>query len=512
MLNNKKHLQIFFAILLILSLMFSSNSVYAVGSSECLSNSESKIVTTGASKSTTTMTKDTVYSGSLTIGSVDTYYFTPSYSGMFTVETFGSTDTYGVVSGISSSASDDDSGAGKNFAIGFYQQAGSTTTIKVQHYNLVSGTGSYTIQVRDQRAQIYTFDYGSGDISTLADSATPKSWLQSMGYAVGVHENKPASHVNATIASTFKRLNSEVFFFSGHGGKGGGSILFLTSAGTYDWMYDTSSYFTSMANTKVAVWAACNSALDPDGTGARVSIAQKSINMGAKSAIGWDRTTDVPASKKWTDQFFLELGNTMTVSAAAASAGSIFLWPWDGSYAGWQVFGDGNTVVSYSNVNPKSVASNNSTASNISTQAELDLFKQNSEYVSYELKGLGTRYYRTINGCLTNVYYDEYSDGTVKKSQENINKSDLLAVKAMDITKSEYMVQKDITAYGVSFDKLVKSEEHIVYMKDNGVIIPIKLIYSDYENSEGAVYQDVVCINLIDNSFINYEDICTINS
>lgn len=54
----------------------------------------------GLTRSTTrTITKDTIYSGTLTAGSTDTYYFTPSYSGMFTVETFGSTDTYGTVSG-----------------------------------------------------------------------------------------------------------------------------------------------------------------------------------------------------------------------------------------------------------------------------------------------------------------------------------------------------------------------------------------------------------------------------
>lgn len=46
-------------------------------------------------------------------------------------------------------------------------------------------------------------------------------------------------------------------------------------------------------------------------------------------------------------------------------------------------------------------------------------------------------------------------------------------------------------------------------MKLNGNVIPIKIIYSDYQSDEGYTYQDVVCINLLDNSYIDYADICT---
>lgn len=456
-------------------------------------------------RTTRTIVKDTVYSGTLTAGSTDTYYFTPSYSGMFTVETFGSTDTYGTVSGaIPSTVSNDDGGAGTNFAIGFIQDAGSTTTITVRHYNSTSGAGAYTIQVRDQRAQIYTFDYGSGDINTHNDATTPRSWLRAMGYSVGVHQNKPASHVNETIASTFKRLNSEVVFFSGHGSAG--HLTFMNSSGGYDRLYDNSSYFTSMANTKVAVWSACESAVDPDGTGVRKSIARKSIDMGAQSAIGWTEVTSVSAAKKWTDQFFIELGNTMTVEAAAASAGSVFLWPWDGSYDGWQVFGDGSTLVSYPNINPKgSLPSPTQTAS----ATLLQRLTNTEEFTQYELKGLGTRYYKTINGYLTNEFYDIHDDGTLITSSVEFSNADILNINSQMITENTASPAKSVTAYGVTFDKLVKVEEHIVYMKLNGSIVPIKIIYSDYQNNDELKYQDVTCINLLDNSRIDYVDICT---
>ena len=108
--------------------------------------------------------------------------------------------------------------------------------------------------MRDQRAQIFTFDYGSGDINTLNDSTKPASRLRTMGYAVGVHQNAPASFVDITIASTFKVLNSEVVFFSGHGDAG--HLTFIDSNGNRNRLYDTSTLFSSMSNTKVAVMSA----------------------------------------------------------------------------------------------------------------------------------------------------------------------------------------------------------------------------------------------------------------
>jgi len=483
------------ALFIALVVMFSTTTVYA----------ESGITT----RATRTITKDTVYSGTLTAGSTDTYYFTPSYSGMFTVETFGSTDTYGTVSGntgtIFPTASNDDGGEGTNFAIGFSQEAGSTTTITVRHYNSTSGTGSYTIQVRDQRAQIYTFDYGNGDINTLGDSETPSSWLRAMGYSVGVHENKPASHLNGTIATTFKRINSEVVFFAGHGNSG--TLVFMNSNGNKEYLYDTSSYFSSMSNTKVAVWASCYSAVDPDGTGSRRSIAQKSIDIGAQSAIGWTDTVGNSAAKKWTDQFFLELGNTMTVQAAAASAGSVFLWPWDGSYDGWEVFGDGTTLVSYPTVNPKSTTS--STQFQVADAILMQKLSNTEEYTPYALKGLGTRYYKTINGCLTNEFYDVYEDKRVVSPLTTFTDKDIAYINQLTLVADAYMPASEIRANGSTFNKLIKSEEHIVYLKLDGTVTPIKIIYSDYKNAEGLTYQDVVCINMLNQNYIDYADICT---
>lgn len=464
-----------------------------------------------ATKMVSNMSKDVIYSRTLTAGSSDTFYFTAPYSGNFTVETFGSTDTYGTVTGnnasVNSSASNDDAGQGRNFAIGFFQEAGKTTTITVRHRNNVSGTGSYKIQVRDQRAQIYTFDYGSDDISTVSDSDTPKSWLASMGYAVGVHQNKSVSYTNEMIAETFTRLNSEVMFFSGHGAAG--RVVFLKENGRKDYLHDTSDEFTVMSNTKVVVWAACESALDPDGNGQRVSIADRSVVLGAQSAIGWDCTTNVTASRKWTDQFFTCLGHTMTVEAAAASAGSVFLWPWDGSYAGWKVCGNGNIVVANSNVNYKKTSAKASQKTVWISSYELEAFLNNCEYEAYELKGLGTRYYKMIDGCLTNEFYNVYNDGKIEKTSVSITEEEIQQVqKEKEII---FSTEDAIRFAESSNDSVIKTEEHMVYMKNGEQLIPILLVYTDYESVDETKYQEVICINLLDNTRIDYADICTIN-
>lgn len=303
-----------------------------------------------------------------------------------------------------------------------------------------------------------------------------------------------------------------MIFFAGHGGSGGGSLIFMNNSGGYDWFYDYSTEFSSMSNTKVAVWAACYSGLDPDGpTGYRKSIAQKSIDQGAQSAIGWDQAIGNTAARKWTNKFFTELADSKTVSQAASAAGSVFLWPWDGSFSGWQVFGDGTTMVAYPAVNPKS-GNSSSTQPEFLDASENDFAEliNNYEYCAYELKDLGKRYYKTINGCLTNAFVDIYDDGTYKKSIEDITISEVANAETTGYTDNTYSPQRGISTNGVLFDRLVSSEEHIVYMKRDSRIDPIKLIYTEYASSDGITFQDVICVNLNTSELIDYDDICTI--
>ncbi|MBE6761750.1 MAG: hypothetical protein E7551_05635 [Ruminococcaceae bacterium] len=183
----------------------------------------------------------------------------------------------------------------------------------------------------------------------------------------------------------------------------------------------------------------------------------------------------------------------------------VILWPWDGKYNVWQIFENNSTVADHPDVNSKNSESS-STPTQMVDSALLEKLSDTKQYTPYELKGLGTRYYRTINGYLTNEFYDVYDSGVVKTSSVVFSDEDILNISKQKTITSTFTPP---TSFSTTFNKLIKSEEYTVYMKLNGNVIPIKIIYSDYQSDEGYTYQDVVCINLLDNSYIDYDDIST---
>lgn len=63
--------------------------------------------------------------------------------------------------------------------------------------------------------------------------------------------------------------------------------------------------------------------------------------------------------------------------------------------------------------------------------------------------------------------------------------------------KSSQLLSLGFRLRHISFNKLIKSEEYTVYMKIKGQMIPIKLIYADYESDSGIAYQEVICTNFL---------------
>ncbi|MDP4182114.1 MAG: LamG-like jellyroll fold domain-containing protein [Bacillota bacterium] len=100
-----------------------------------------------------TIACNTKISGSLEVaGDIDYFKFTTGSSGTYTVETYGSTDTYGYLYDSDANntlIAENDEGAseGNNFSISSSLLANHTYFVAVQHFDLVSGTGSYTLSV-----------------------------------------------------------------------------------------------------------------------------------------------------------------------------------------------------------------------------------------------------------------------------------------------------------------------------------------------------------------------------
>jgi len=74
--------------------------------------------------------------------------------------------------------------------------------------------------------------------------------------------------------------------------------------------------------------------------------------------------------------------------------------------------------------------------------------------------------------------------------------------------KYTYIPEKELKIGKINYNKLVESDSHNAYVKINDKVIPIKITYSTYKNDDGLVYENVVCINLNNGTYIDYSDIC----
>lgn len=439
-----------------------------------------------------------IYRSSLTdTNPTDTLYFrlpeNESYS--YVVETYGETDTFVQVKDGLNIYSDNDSGNNLNAAVGFYATKNATNQgiliITVTH--ATGGTGDYLIHIRRQRAQIYTFNYGDGDINTTGDATIPLHYLRTnCGYDVKSYQNCSASHLNEADDSNLARINSEVFFYSGHGHQNGIAVFPDSSA-----YADVS--FPNISNTKLAVWSACYSAVAEEG---RESLAQASVTNGARSAIGWTDSVLVSSATSFTDKLFESLGGSNTVLQAAQQASNTIIWPWDNIHD-YVIFGDSSVRINLPAINTKQVRENSQTNT-------LNPYERNIAFSKFDMPNGTVRYYKNIDGIITNEYYTFDNSGTeIYHSDIKISSDDISSVsKEISFDKYTYLPKKEVEIGKKIYNKLVESDSHNAYVKINGEVIPIKITYSTYKNDAGLAYQDVVCVNLNNGTYVDYSDIC----
>ncbi len=434
-----------------------------------------------------------VCESSLLPGKTDVFLWDVPADGWYVIETFGNTDTYGTVLLEGRVAHvDDDSGQGGNCLFRLACKAGQQIVVKIRHY-FAGGSGDYAIRVRTQKAQFYTFRYGGADIDTTQDAVLPAYHLLSLGYDVRSWTGRTKEHLLWENDWGETRLNSEIFFFSGHGSSKGGCVYFQGLQPFFG------HEIGDMSNTTVAVWAACHSA-DP-ATGC--SIAEQSVRKGAKAAIGWVGSLPAGSSRMYTDHFFSGLHQGKTVAEAARSAADRILWPWD-PVKQYRIFGDGSARLYSAET---SISKQNSFWAGSSHRggAWLDRLQYS---VCLPLAEGGTRYIKTIQGYYTNDYVDVLSDGSVRRSPEPITLEEA----------KEFVLPEDsatgrpsgpIWRDGVLFDKIIDCRKQIVILKRNRALHAVALIYADYFSSgSNSVYQDVRCIDLKTGVYLDYQDIC----
>ena len=418
---------------------------------------------------------------SLSSGQTKSYYITLAQQKYYIVETFGNYDTYLIIKDLSEGTLlDDDSGVGLNAAIGFI---GEYKTIKIStRFAYTSMSGTYQLQIREQQAVLYGFDYS---INTIPSLNSPNNYLENM-YKTYKFTDKDATHILSKDERDIRRLNSEIVFFSGLGYVNGTGIAFSSDSLLVN-------QISGMDNVKSAMCSASY-------TG--ISIANKSVNEGAQAAVGFNKSVSVASTKTFTDRFFQKLAEGGTIKQAASFGELGILWPFD-NVADYKIAGDKYLIISTPEI---SISSLPILTDNLLNEFNTKLAE--ASYTPYQITEEVIRYYKTVNGLLTNDFYDVHYD-----RDNNINHIEHSGF----ITKTEKVLPKNITntktakiiaENGILYNKLIDEESHYVYYLINNELVPIEIKYCTYKSETGVVTVYVDCTNLYNGEKINYEEIC----
>ena len=442
---------------------------------------------TGGGASYTRMDINSVYKISLTPGAVEYFDYIPDSNQYYVVETMGNLDTKLRVNyAEQGTIIDDNSGSGVNSKIEFKAIKSQRITIELR-CSTVSMSGTTTIQIRKQRFAMFGY-VDADNNSTLKDLQKPKDIFKDL-YDCVLYENTTASHALNNDERELLRINSEIVFFTGHGYANGTGVSFQSGG------INNSDSRLKMDKTKIVVWAACETARSNNSQ--NISFAEYSITRGAKSSVGFIDSITFSSSKTYTDRFFLELSKGKSVNEAAKEGAKALIWPWDNAKK-YVVFGDGSVKIT------------DTTVSNGSFYAPRNynyiLNEIDESYVKTLICENEYRYYKTINGYLTNSYID------MKIVEDMVNGFDDNRKTYQNVLsiQNEYIESAPKSSISVNHTDFLFKEElnrNIVYYEFNGTMVPILIIDANYYHNNRLVTY-ATCINLCSGEYIDYDIIC----
>lgn len=456
-----------------------------------------------------TITLNNKYFISLSGSETKSYQITIPDNKFYAVETLPFVnyiaDTYLSVSNLTPGTfnNNDDSGIGNCSLLTFSNQGGRTITITVG-IRENSPSGNFYLQVRKQQAVYYGFDYSTlvarnddiySNLNTLADLTIPYNSFANL-YDSYKFENKLSSHFIQNDDRNFNRYNSEIMFFAGHGmkdvatGQYGHKMAFAKTNDEYNNEPKFSTVninnIGDMSNVKLAVWASCYSANTNNEYS--TSFVDKSVAVGAETALGYVNSVDSTSAKRFTDHLFERMSLGWPVGSAARYAANRLVLPQDDAQY-YTIAGSTSTSLD----SPVYIKTN--TQTQVSYEHKYYDLINNHEYVSYE-NDFRTRYYMTINGVLTNQFVD-----IAKK-----NVSDAFVAE-------NYNVKGKITILPTLYEYNILStsteEKHLIYIVENNVATPVLITYTTITYDDGATYVKTTCRNLNNGEYFDYS---TINS
>lgn len=373
-------------------------------------------------------------------------------------------------------------GAGNTKAKIYFEGTGGTADIYMSFYNSYQ-QGTLTLQIRRLQAVLCGFDYGTGNINTEADLTVPNNLFSSNydTYLLTDETNHTPSYVLQNDNRGYPRIDSELFFFSGHGG--------AWELGFPGGNYINREDLPSFHNCKIAVISACQCALHFPGTDYD-SFVETLVGNYAETALGWSKSIGLSDAKTYTDYFFTHLAGGYTVYASCCYAIS-----WFNDYT--------NPIYSYiieGNQYNTLFTGNSQYRGNLECNAEeISKFNQNrSSYdlcVTFDNDDSHYRYYKTINGYITNDYYDVWYNGDdielIIKSGYNL------------INQNVYSINYNGYECDTLDTSIIDVNKTIMYYLTDDNAIPVEITYITKQIGKYTTL-DVKCVNLYNGESFDY--------
>ena len=353
--------------------------------------------------------------------------------------------------------------------IEFCNKGGIVISIKIFLHS-TSNLGPFYFQVRKQQAVLYGFEYDG--INTLPDLDTPFNELSNY-YQTYKFENQITSHFLSEDERHLQRCNSEIVFFTGHGGKNNNYVVFsVDEYGLPDNEFLYEDDIPSIKNAKITIFSSCYSSRIINGS----SMIDKAVEQGSQSAFGFSKKVSPSSARLFTNRLFEYLCNGETISQAASHASNHILFLFD-SVKDYKVAGASYTRI----VNASNVFSTNC----IEIMYDINETKVDNNFIKYPNKDGSTRCYYNINGIISNYFIDITEKNGVKTIlRTNINNIE-------DI--------EDIVVLPIKVD--YRRDSNLIYYINNGLAIPVSC-----EEVDANGILEMKCTNLYDGALIKYEE------
>ncbi|MBQ9098596.1 MAG: RICIN domain-containing protein [Clostridia bacterium] len=272
---------------------------------------------------------------------------------------------------------------------------------------------AFTIRIRQLTFVGHSAPYDTENgIDMAIDIDRVRTYCNQMNILFNHKTNMTVAQAKASLSD----FNADIFVYSGHGASG-----YACYEKSVFGMFDADD-LPDMSNCELAVWDCCKSALPSWGD----SVASKSVENGARAAVGWSDEIRAGYSEDFMDVFFrwLSWGSSVRDAARYAICEHSHFVKARTLAENLVIFGDSSSVLYPDNTN-----AGNMPSCNHSDHTTLDLYLSNYALM-VENVSLGIRVYnRMIEGIPTDDYFIEYYDDSgvvteVHKSEYTLTEED----------------------------------------------------------------------------------------